>query len=149
MCYWESKNSCQKEFCEFKHQDPRKDEWKINEAQSSDQRGYMKEVIDPSYDEGRYMNKQYSSRVRDVGKHSPAEHDEGVREDGAIVYEDGIAMFRMYNKKKCIINDIDFRWNVDTKQQKTRRPLTDDDQSEEIIYQDGVPMFKMYRGKNA
>ncbi|ORD99964.1 ZC11A [Hepatospora eriocheir] len=28
LCYWESNGGCKKEFCEYKHNDPTKDQWK-------------------------------------------------------------------------------------------------------------------------
>eukprot|EP00866_Antonospora_locustae_P002258 jgi/Antlo1/2258/2076 len=37
LCYWESTTGCNKEFCEFKHRDSRKDEWKNMRVKTLDE----------------------------------------------------------------------------------------------------------------
>lgn len=43
LCYWESTTGCSKEFCEFKHSDPRKDEWKSVRVKTLDEIRNQKE----------------------------------------------------------------------------------------------------------
>ncbi|RVD91190.1 Zinc finger CCCH domain-containing 11A protein [Tubulinosema ratisbonensis] len=36
-CYWETKGGCKRELCEYKHINPKKDEWKQTKIQSLDE----------------------------------------------------------------------------------------------------------------
>lgn len=45
MCYWESTTGCRKDFCEFKHKDPKKDEWKSTRVKTLEEIKIQKERI--------------------------------------------------------------------------------------------------------
>ncbi|KCZ74584.1 hypothetical protein H311_04451, partial [Anncaliia algerae PRA109] len=45
-CYWESKGGCKKEFCEFKHINAKKDDWKRTKIQSLDELKEQKKKLE-------------------------------------------------------------------------------------------------------
>lgn len=45
MCYWESTTGCNKEFCEFKHRDPSKDQWKSMRVKTLEEIRMQKERL--------------------------------------------------------------------------------------------------------